>query len=210
MPELHVDPEILRDLDQRFRLKYLLDRLLAGLALPAVLVVAAAAWLASTLEARRHPESRGPLFYREVRWTRGHPFRIFKFRTARVGSQTPGAVGDLTRTGAFLKRFYLDELPQVFNILLGDMTWVGPRPNTPEFALREIQQEGMRSKLLLRAGLTGLVQAHKGQARDRQVYRAFEDTYMEEVQRRSALGVVLLDLHLMMQTIPLVLRGEGL
>lgn len=204
------DPELRERLDRKFRLKFLLDRVLAALLLPLVLVVTAATAAIAFLEGLRDPGSRGPLLYREERWTRGRPFRILKFRTARVGTQAPGQVGRVTRTGGLLKRYYLDELPQVLNILRGEMTFVGPRPNTPDFARREIEQEGMRSKLLLRAGLTGLVQAHKGEARDRQVYRAFEDEYLEEVLRRSPLGVVLYDLELMRDTIPLVLRGEGL
>ncbi len=207
-PEM--DPRLRRLLDRKFRLKFLLDRVLAVLALPWVLAVAALTWLVVRLEGWRHPETRGPLFYREVRWTQGRPFWILKFRTARVGSQSPGTVGNLTATGVLLKRWYLDELPQILNILRGEMTWVGPRPNTPTSALREIEQEGMRGKLLLRAGLTGLVQAHKGEARDRQVYRALEDEYLEEIMRRGPLGVVLYDLRLLRDTVPLVLRGEGL
>ena len=196
-------------LNRKFRLKFLLDRVLALALLPLVAVAAAGAWLAMVLEARRAPETLGPLLYREERWSQGRPFQILKFRTARAG-QAPGTVGQLTRTGLLLKRFYLDELPQVLNILAGEMTWVGPRPNTPENARREIEQEGMRSKLLLRAGLVGLVQAHKGEAADRQRYRALEDEYLEEVLRLGPVGVVLYDLRLMGETVPLVLRGEGL
>lgn len=198
------------ELESRFRLKFFLDRVGALLLTPVVgaaaLAVAALMWR----EGLRDPASRGPLLYREERWTAGRPFQILKFRTAYVGSQEPGSAGRVTRTGHLLKKFYLDELPQVLNILRGEMTFVGPRPNTPEFARREIEVEGMRSKLLLRAGLTGLTQAHKGEARDRSAYRAFEDAYLEEVLRRGPVGVVLYDLRLVLETVPLVLRGEGL
>lgn len=196
--------------EPRFRLKFFLDRVGALLLTPVVgaaaLGVAALMWW----EGRRDPASRGPLLYREERWTAGRPFQILKFRTAYVGSQAPGSVGQVTRTGHLLKKFYLDELPQVLNILRGEMTFVGPRPNTPEFARREIEVEGMRSKLVLRAGLTGLTQAHKGEARDRSAYRVYEDAYLEEVLRRGPVGVVLYDLRLVLETVPVVLRGEGL
>lgn len=198
------------ELESKFRLKFFLDRVGALLLTPLVgtgaLVVAVLMWL----EGLRDPASRGPLLYREERWTAGRPFQILKFRTAFVGSQSPGSVGRVTRTGHLLKKFYLDELPQVLNILRGEMTFVGPRPNTPEFARREIEVEGMRSKLLLRAGLTGLTQAHKGEARDRSAYRLYEDAYLEEVLRRGPVGVVLYDLRLVLETLPVVLRGEGL
>lgn len=198
------------ELERKFRLKFLLDRLGALALAPAVGAVAVLVQGAMLLEGLRDPASRGPLLYREERWTQGRPFRILKFRTAYPGSQVPGSVGRVTRTGHWLKKFYLDELPQVINILRGEMTFVGPRPNTPEFARREIEVEGMRSKLLLRAGLTGLTQAHKGEARDRSAYRAYEDAYLAEVERRGPLGVVLYDLRLALETIPVVLRGEGL
>lgn len=198
------------DLSRKFRLKFLLDRLAALLLMPLVGAASLLVAVAMLLEGLRDPASRGPLLYREERWTQGRPFQILKFRTAYVGSQAPGSVGRVTRTGHLLKKFYLDELPQVLNILRGEMTFVGPRPNTPENALREIEVEGMRSKLLLRAGLTGLTQAHKGEARDRSSYRAFEDAYLSEVERRGPVGVVLYDLRLVLETVPVVLRGEGL
>lgn len=198
------------ELETKFRLKFFLDKVGAVLLTPVVGAAALGVAVLMGVEGLRDPDSRGPLLYREERWTAGRPFQILKFRTAYPGSQSPGSVGRVTRTGHLLKKFYLDELPQVLNILRGEMTFVGPRPNTPEFARREIEVEGMRSKLLLRAGLTGLTQAHKGEARDRSAYRLYEDAYLEEVMRRGPVGVVLYDLRLVLETLPVVLRGEGL
>lgn len=193
-----------------FWLKYLLDRLLAALAMPLLAWAALLTWLAMGLEALLDPRSRGPLLYKEERWTQGRSFQILKFRTTFPGTQDPGTVGEVTRTGFWLKKWYLDELPQLLNILLGDMTWVGPRPTHPERARQEIEEEGMRSKLVLRAGLTGLVQVQKAEARDRGVYRNLEEEYLVQIQQMNALQVVLHDFNILWQTVPTVLRGEGL
>lgn len=198
------------DLARRFWLKFLVDKVLALLLSPSLLIVVLLTWLAQQMEAWLDPRARGPLFYSEIRWTQGRPFRIYKFRTTYPGTQDPGTVGEVTPTGHLLKKWYLDELPQLFNILRGDMTWVGPRPTHPERARQEIEQEGMRSKLLLRAGLTGLVQVQKREAHDRAVYSNLEEEYLREVSQLGPLGVVWHDLKLIWQTIPVLLKGEGL
>jgi lipopolysaccharide/colanic/teichoic acid biosynthesis glycosyltransferase len=197
-------------METNFWLKYLIDKLLAALAMPIFFLVTLLTSLSMWLEGLYDPRSRGPLLYKEKRWTQGRDFQILKFRTTFPGTQDPGTVGEVTRTGFWLKKWYLDELPQLLNILGGDMTWVGPRPTHPERAREEIETEGMRSKLVLRAGLTGLVQVQKVEARDRSVYRSLEDEYLVQVQQMSALQVVLHDLNILMQTVPTVLRGEGL
>ncbi|HTU22592.1 MAG TPA: sugar transferase [Gemmataceae bacterium] len=111
--------------------------------------------------------SRGPAFYSQVRLGRhGQPFSIYKLRTMyhdceRVSGACWSQPGDprVTRLGSFLRATHLDELPQLWNILLGDMSLVGPRPERPEFAptLERVIPE-YRSRLLVRPGVTGLAQ----------------------------------------------------
>lgn len=99
----------------------------------------------------------GPVFFCQRRVTQyGRPFVIFKFRTMRPGAGpgvTAGGDGRITPAGAFLRKWRLDELPQLWNILTGDMSFVGPRPEVPEF-VRYYTPE-MLATLLLPAGLTG-------------------------------------------------------
>jgi len=132
-----------------------------GLAALAVLLpfVAFAIWL----------EDRGPVFYTQERMgLDGRLFRILKFRSMRVGAESAtGAVwaqeGDprRTRVGAFLRSTSLDELPQLVNILRGDMSLVGPRPERPEF-VREFKEKFPQYMLRhrVKAGLTGWAQVH--------------------------------------------------
>lgn len=208
-----LDPDLAADrrlLDEKCRLKFALDRFLALLGLPLLAVVAALAFVLMKIEALQDPRSDGPLLYTEERLTQGRPFLIYKFRTTQVGSHQPGEAGRVTRAGHLLKKWYLDELPQLLNVLCGDMTLVGPRPNVPWKAWREISEEGMRSKLVLRAGLTGLVQVYKLEARDRDVYADLEQQYLSDLMARTPLQVVLCDLSLLLRTVPMMLRGEGL
>jgi lipopolysaccharide/colanic/teichoic acid biosynthesis glycosyltransferase len=106
--------------------------------------------------------SRGPVFYRGERVGRGGKiFRIFKFRTMvdnadKIGGySTPGDDPRLTKIGIFLKKYQLDELPQLINVLLGDMSFVGPRPEVPFYVNLMTEEE---KKIILSApqGMTDL------------------------------------------------------
>ena len=113
-------------------------------------------------------EDGGPALYRQARLGRdGAVFGMLKFRTMRVGAEAGTgpvwtAAGDarITRAGRLLRRFHLDELPQAVNILRGDMSLVGPRPERPELAARiEREIPGFAERLRVRPGLAGLAQA---------------------------------------------------
>ncbi|MBV9122616.1 MAG: sugar transferase [Planctomycetes bacterium] len=151
MPESHVYG----------RLKGGLDFVLAGtlllLASPVVLLAAALVKLTS----------RGPAFYSQARLGRhGRVFRIYKLRTMVHNCERQSGPrwclprdARVTPLGRFLRRTHLDELPQLWNILRGEMSLVGPRPERPEFLpMLEKAIPHYRDRLLVRPGLTGLAQ----------------------------------------------------
>ncbi len=100
----------------------------------------------------------GPVFFCQKRTGRyGKPFTIYKFRTMTVnhGGSSVSAMGEsrITPLGAVLRKYKIDELPELWNILKGDMSFVGPRPDLPEYINRLVGEE--RRILELRPGLTG-------------------------------------------------------
>jgi lipopolysaccharide/colanic/teichoic acid biosynthesis glycosyltransferase len=106
-------------------------------------------------------DSRGPAFFRQVRIGRhGHKFRIFKFRTMVTNAEAYGAqitVGEdkrITRVGHWLRKLKLDELPQLLNVIRGEMTLVGPRPEVPQYVARYNAEQ--RRILALTPGITSL------------------------------------------------------
>src|SRR5437867_13028287 len=115
------------------RIKRLFDVIatLAGLIFLAPLCGVVACWIKL--------DSDGPVFFRQQRVGRhGVPFRIFKFRTMTTGADSGGQItvrndARVTRAGNFLRRYKIDELPQLINVLLGEMSLVGPRPEVPRY-----------------------------------------------------------------------------
>lgn len=104
-------------------------------------------------------DSKGPVFYRQERITQyGRKYRIFKFRTMITGADKKGPLvtekGDsrITRVGKKLRKLRLDEIPQLFNILTGDMTFVGTRPEVQKYV--DCYTDEMKATLLLPAGIT--------------------------------------------------------
>ena len=114
-------------------------------------------------------EDRRPIFYTQQRLGRfGKPFRLIKFRTMVADAEAhTGPVwatlddARTTRVGKTLRRFHLDEIPQVVNILRGDMSVVGPRPERPELAHSFGRETpGFADRLMVRPGIAGLAQAY--------------------------------------------------
>ena len=103
-------------------------------------------------------DSKGPIFFKQVRVTKnGREFKIFKYRTMRVGSDkfsqiTIGKDSRITKVGDFLRKYKLDEIPQLINVLIGDMSLVGPRPEVPKYVA--LYTEEQREILKVRAGIT--------------------------------------------------------
>ena len=148
------------------RVKYFLDFLVAILALPFVLPVLLVAAIAIKLS------SPGPAMFNQERiGYGGKTFTIFKLRTM---SQAPAGVGEnsditqehdprITRLGNILRQYRIDELPQIFNILKGEMSWIGPRPEALELSAwyeREIPYYVYRH--IVRPGISGWAQVHQG------------------------------------------------
>ncbi len=112
---------------------------------------------------------KGPALYKQVRLTKnGKEFKIYKFRSMRVNAESDGVArlatshdDRITPIGKFIRACRLDELPQLFNILKGDMSIVGPRPERPEIAAQYLEEyPAFNLRLQVKAGLTGLAQVY--------------------------------------------------
>jgi len=180
-----------------------LDIVFAGVALVLTAPLLALAMLAIRLE------SSGSAIYRQRRMGKdARPFDLFKLRTMVDGAEHLGAglavnAGDtrITRVGAFLRRTSLDELPNLFNVLRGDMSLIGPRPTLPvQVAQYTARQHG---RLSVKPGITGWAQVN-GRASLPWSERIELDLYY--VEHRS----LALDLRILSRTPAMVLSGGGL
>jgi len=143
----------------------------------------------------------------------GRPFTIYKFRTMRMDAERDsGPVwarsrdDRATRVGRILRRYRLDEIPQFWNVLVGDMSVVGPRPERPDFVLRlQHEIEDYRLRHRVRPGMTGLAQLHGDGDRSTEDVRAKVGYDLEYIRRRS----LWLDLRIMLKTLPAMIRRRG-
>jgi lipopolysaccharide/colanic/teichoic acid biosynthesis glycosyltransferase len=180
-----------------------LDVVIAALALIVLSPVLAAGAVAIKLD------SRGPVLYRQRRvGLHGEPFELLKLRTMHpgadpVGVGTPVLEGDprVTRVGGFLRRFSLDELPNLINVLRGDLAIVGPRPTLA--AQVDLYTPHQRRRLEVKPGITGWAQVN-GRAGIPWEERIELDVWY--VENQSAL----LDLKILARTARLLLTGHGL
>jgi lipopolysaccharide/colanic/teichoic acid biosynthesis glycosyltransferase len=128
----------------------------------AVSAVALLGWLMIIIGVAIRLQSRGPALFRQVRVGRHQrTFTCFKFRTMYVGTRNVGthevSASSVTKLGAFLRRTKLDELPQVMNILMNDMSLVGPRPSLPS-QIEVVAARSRRGVYAAKPGITGLSQ----------------------------------------------------
>jgi lipopolysaccharide/colanic/teichoic acid biosynthesis glycosyltransferase len=168
------------------------------------------------LDMLRCPRDRGRVLYRERRVSRGRSFDLLKFRTLRedVLVEANGHVrpfesdlANLTWAGRrVLKPMYLDELPQLWNVLRGEMSLVGPRPWPEELVDRQLAR-GLDYRLRVPAGWTGPAQVAKGFSRD---FEGLDLAYVELLETRPGWDVLRHDLRVLRETVRTMLRGEGL
>jgi lipopolysaccharide/colanic/teichoic acid biosynthesis glycosyltransferase len=178
------------------------------MALAALLLLVAAPLLALAVLAIRL-ESRGPVVFRQRRvGLDGRPFDLWKLRTMVSGAEALGAgiyvlEGDprITRTGRLLRRFSLDELPNLVNVLRGEMAIVGPRPTVQEQVDRYTDRQ--RRRLEVKPGITGWAQVN-GRTSLSWPERIELDVWY--VDHRS----LLLDLRILARTARMLLTGRGL
>jgi len=156
---------------------------------------------------------QAPIFYRQKRvGINGHIFEIMKFRSMRVDAEDNGPVwakkndGRITKIGGFLRKYRIDELPQIYNVLKGDMGFVGPRPERPEFVQdlnTKIPYYNQRHNV--KPGITGwaILQYPYGDTEQAAMEKLQYDLYY--VKHRS----FLLDLHIFIRTMEIILFGRG-
>jgi lipopolysaccharide/colanic/teichoic acid biosynthesis glycosyltransferase len=180
-----------------------LDVLLAGALLALAAPLLALAALAIRLE------SRGAVFYRQLRVGRhGRPFRLWKLRTMVPGAESMGAgiyvlEGDprITRIGRLLRRLSLDELPNLVNVLQGDMAIVGPRPTVQEQVDRYTDRQ--RRRLEVKPGITGWAQINGRTSLPWPERIELDVWYVEHRSQR-------LDLEILLRTARMLAGGRGL
>lgn len=149
--------------------EYALIKRILDIVLSAVALVLASPFMLVTAIAIKATD-HGPVFYRQVRLTKdGKEFRIVKFRSMRVDAEKDGVArlstgqndDRITPVGKVIRAVRIDEIPQLFNILKGDMSIVGPRPERPEIAAQyEEELPEFRLRLQVKAGLTGYAQVY--------------------------------------------------
>jgi lipopolysaccharide/colanic/teichoic acid biosynthesis glycosyltransferase len=184
------------------RLKYAVDRVAAAILLPLLAPVMAAVAIAIKLD------DRGPVFFRQFRaGLNGTPFQIWKFRTMipdawDIGhGYVPQGSDLVTRVGRFLRKSSLDELPQVINLLTGDMSIVGPRPTLLDQVERYTPRQ--RGRLLVKPGILGWAQLH---GRNSLTLSRRIDYDLEYVRRAS----LSFDIEIAVRSLPMVLRGSDI
>lgn len=190
------------------------------------------------LEGLFRPSLRGPVFFRETRISRGREFFLYKFRTVKSDilkvlkdekrSITEfTAVHDkhryLTPVGVFLAQTYLDELPQLINVIKGNISMVGPRPHIPEHYKNDLKS-GIVSAKYIRGGMMGLMQASKGNAamkdalarmvtkhstKDKTVI-FIDRLYFQKYLRSSEIEMLLYDLWIIYRCMIVVFEAKGI
>ena len=201
--------------------KIVFDKVVGLILLLASLPILLAIKIAYMIEGLILPENRGPMFFSYNAISQGKVIPKYKIRLIKTKYIDPDGAkrGDWhaysaewtpdsrTHTGDFVKKFYLDELPQFYSILKGDMSVVGPRPLAVHHYERDLKQ-GNVTRFLLKGGLLGLGHVMKGTPE--MGNPVYEYEYADQYLRRSALGLLWLDLTIIGRGLKIVFKGKGL
>ena len=155
-------------------------------------------------------EDKGPITYKQERLGKcGRRFYIYKLRSMRTDAEKFGAQWAekddprITKVGKFIRKTRIDEIPQLFNILKGDMGLIGPRPERPNFTVQFNEEiPGFMNRLAIKPGLTGWAQVNGGYEITPEE-KLKEDIYY--IKNRS----ILLDFKILFKTVKVVLTGDG-
>ncbi len=188
-------------------IKRAIDIVLSLIALPFVLLVVA------IMAVFIYLEDRGPVFYNATRRGRnGKNFKMFKLRSMYVNSpDLKNADGStfnsdkdprVTKVGRFMRKTSVDELPQILNVLIGDMSFVGPRPTLAVTPYEDLPQVN-KKRLAVRPGITGYAQAYYRNSITQQEKFAYDCYYVDNVS-------LLLDIKILFKTAFSVLKRENI
>lgn len=156
-------------------------------------------------------EDSGPIFYKQERLgLNGMKFYIYKLRSMSVDAEKAGGAQwaqkndpRVTKIGKFIRKTRIDEIPQLFNILQGNMSLIGPRPERPELTYKfDKEIPGFSKRLSVKPGLTGWAQVNGGYDITAEEKLVLD---MEYIQNRS----ILMDLKIIFKTIGIVFTGDG-
>jgi lipopolysaccharide/colanic/teichoic acid biosynthesis glycosyltransferase len=201
--------------------KVLFDKVVSALLLVAASPVLLGIKFAYLIEGWLIPENKGPMFFHYNAISAGRQIPKYKIRLIKTKYiDAEGAkCGDWhafsaewseesrTRVGHFVKKFYLDELPQFYSVLIGDMSIVGPRPLAVHHYDRDLAQ-GNVTRSLLKGGLLGLGHVNKGTVE--MGNPVYEYEYIDQYLKRSSLGLLWFDLKIIGRGIKVMVKGQGL
>jgi lipopolysaccharide/colanic/teichoic acid biosynthesis glycosyltransferase len=201
--------------------KLIFDKIVAAILLLAATPVMFFLKLAYLIEGWLIPENAGPMFFYYNAVSAGRVIPKYKIRLIKTKYIEPEGAkrhdwiaysaewtpDSRTYVGRFVKKFYLDELPQFYSVLKGDMSIVGPRPLS-ELHYERDRAQGNVTRFLLRGGMLGLGHVNKGTPE--MGNPVYEYEYVDQYLKLSPLGLLWLDLKIIGRGIGVILKGKGL
>jgi len=228
-PYLPPDSELIKKYDYLFNrtkiirtpfLKTLFDKIISSFVLLISSPIFILLKFLYVLEGILFPENRGPLLFYYYAVSQGKTFKKYKFRIIKMSYVDKEAAKNhewlaysaewdnnaRTFMGNFVKKYYLDELPQFWSILIGDMSMVGPRPLSESHYKRDMNQ-GNVTRFLLKGGMLGL--GHNNKGTSEMGNPIYEYIYAESILKLSNFRILILDLKIIFRGLILVFRGGG-